>query len=172
MTNRFSARGGLRRHMASWLLALGVIGALTATATPAHAATSVSGCFQRPITDKFEYLVRLDLKAWSPYTQVVEVVSSWSMRLSNATVQTYINENGLQGAPTPTCVTIPVPAKYQSYYTTLVVDFVDQGTLWFKGWSGYWANPGAASPGIGTATVMMTNIASRDGLGIHYTYWW
>ena len=74
----------------------------------------------------------------------------------------------------PTCVTLAVPAAYQNYYTTAIVDFMytqNNTTLAWKGWSAQYALPGTLAYTQNNAITKFSNVTSIDNLGIHYEYW-
>lgn len=163
MTSAPSTPNRLLHRMIRTLLVLGIaVGALAATATPVRAAAIVSGCFQRPLTDKwFTYLVRVDLRVYNAVRQVWQPTgqSQW-IYISN-----YTDQNGSQGTPTPTCVTFLVPANYQNFITTLVVDHTttaNQTSIAYYGWSGLTAPAGANQVGIfwQPAPVLLNNLSS------------
>ena len=161
MKNALSMSGRLRQRIASALLVLGVVvGALASTATPAHAATFVIGCFQRPSLDPATWTVRVDLRVWNPVKQVWQQTGQYAfIKISNAG---------------PTCPYFNVPPAYQNYYTTMIVDYMytqNGTTLAWKGWSGEYAPPGAVAFPQRTAVTLFSNVSSVDGLNIHYEYW-
>jgi hypothetical protein len=153
--------GRLRHRIASALLVLGLaVGALASTATPAQAATSVIGCFQRPSLDPALWTVRVDLRVWNHVQNVWQQTGRYAfIQISNAG---------------PTCVTLAVPAAYQNYYTTAIVDYTytqSGTTLAWYGWSGQYAAPGALGYRQNTAITKFTNRSSVDGLNVHSDYW-
>jgi hypothetical protein len=159
--NALSTSGRLRQRIASALLVLGVaVGVLASTARPAHAATSIIACFQRPSLDPTEFTVRLDLRVWNPNQQVWQQTGQYLfVRISSAR---------------PTCQLLPVPIPYQNYHTTVIVDYMytaNGTTLAWYGWSAQCALPGTAGYTQGTAVTRFTNVSSVDGLNIHYEYW-
>jgi hypothetical protein len=159
--NALSMSGRLRQRIAGALLVLGgAVGAVAATPTPAQAATSIFACFQRPASDPGVWTVRVDLRVWNPVT------SAWQQTGQYLWAQ--ISSAG------PTCQTLAVPAAYQNYYTTVIVDYMytqSGTTLAWKGWSSQYASPGALGYRQNTAITLFTNVTSVDGLNIHYEYW-
>lgn len=171
MTHPPSTPDCLRRRMSRTLLALGIaVCALAATASPARAASVVVGCFQRPLSDKFSYSVRVDLRVWNAYQRVWQPTgqSKWIV-LSNANAVTYYDQNGLQGDPTPTCATLIVPAAYQSYITTLVVDHTytaNQTSIAYFG-----ASSQTAPAGNQLAIFWQPAVVLLNNLSSPYSYW-
>ena len=161
MKNALSTLGRLRQRIASALLVLGVaVGALASTATPAHAATSIVACFQRPTLDPTEYMVRLDLRVWNAYQKVWQQTGQYIfLRITSAG---------------PRCQLLPVPIAYQNYVTTVIVDYryTQNGTTiaWY-GWSGEYASPGTAGYTQRNAIVRFNVVSSADGLNVHSEYW-
>jgi hypothetical protein len=156
-----STSGRLRQRIAGALLVLGIaVGALASTATPAHAATSIVACFQRPSLDPVEFTVRVDLRVWNAYQQAWQPTGQYVFaRISNAR---------------PTCVLLPVPIAYQNYYTTAIVDYTQTAhgtTLRWYGWSAEYAAPGTAGYTQRNAVTRFTNVSSADGVGVHSQYW-
>ena len=138
----------------------GAVGALAFTATPAHAATSILACFQRPANDPFSYTVRWDLRVWNSTTRVWQSTgqSLWA---------TISNKQA-------TCQVLFVPTAYQNFSTTVMVDYVYvQNGTWMKwyGWSGEAFPPGTWGYRQRTTIAYFTVGSSADGLNVHYDYW-
>ena len=165
MKNALSMSGRLRQRLASALLVLGVVvGALASTATPAHAATAIYSCFQRPAgPDPLTWQVRVDLRVWNQVTKAWQYAGQYA----------WINIS-----PTaPTCTYFVVPPQYQNFNTTLIVDhwYTKNGaTLAFKGIAALPAPPGGTLF-VQTPLPIITylaNLSSVDGiLNIHTAYW-
>lgn len=123
--------GGLRHKITSALVALSLVaGMIGVTATPAHAASVVSGCFtmggRAPA-----YPLNVELR--------VAIGNTWR------TINTYKTaSNG--------CVSIPMTLGYSGYYAILYAyDRNYGGTLY--GWSGRYATPGSHASGVGWAAI-------------------
>lgn len=172
MTNTPSKNPCLGRRVGSTLLALGIaVGALAATATPADAASIVFGCFHRLATDPAGYLVRVDLRVLNPYTKVWQQTGQWQwISLRNTNVESYVTETGtVYSPPTLACVTFNVPAAYQNFDTTLVVDHVmtqNQTSVAYFGSSGV-----ATKAGTQTGILWPSGPVFINNLSSPYPYW-
>lgn len=123
-----------RRRLAHVLATLAAMAAalvgVTATATPAHAATSVAGCFRSATPGMSIAGVGVQLQAWT--------TSGWSTIWSGS-------------LPQSQCVSVNTP-YHSSYYLRYAVNYSRFGATWY-GTSPYNATPGYGAVNVGTGVV-------------------